>query len=331
MRTLFDQKQECRLCHQEKSCAELFAVNTPGKPRLFTGSVDESERRQLKNSYTCASLYVCGECAAKEGKKPTKLWILWAVTLLLPYVVIFLSVKTKWLGGSVGLAPFMCLELVSVVCAIMLTLKSGIRSVAGLTLLIMIAFTPLSLITLLILRKRINEREQIMTSLSSHVAGAIRKAEEAEGKERKERSAAREAEMLAGLKKAASFPTPVKADPRNTFYAFVVEGRGLGRLTPDMPIKVANDLKDGYAPAKSMRLEIVSPGQWSGRVETEESSGMFTSSAGISDQIPGIRRYLEKLGLPRDAIETGIAELKTHSLQRVNPIGGVFVFGVPIK
>ena len=341
MDTLFERMQECSICHREKSCAELIGVSTPGKPRLFTGPFSADDRRELPGSYTSAELYVCRECAAKEGKKPTRLWILWVVTLLLPCLVIFLSVKTKLLQGSAGLAPFMCFALVSVVCAIILTVKSGIRFVPGLTFLIMIAFTPLSLISLLILRKRINEREQVITSLSAHVPGALKKAEEAKEKERQERSRAREADMHAGQGKAAPFPAPVKAAPAeaaqakggpgNTFYAFVVEGRGFGRATSDMPVRMANDLKGDCASAAGMRLEIVSPGEWRGHVETEQHADMFTSSAGIKDQIPGIRRYLEKCGLPKNAIEAGITELKTHSLQRVNPIGGVFVFGVPIK
>ena len=336
MDTLFERKQECCLCHREENCAELLGVSTPGKPRLFTGPFSGADRHELTGSYTSAELYVCRECAAKEGKKPTRLWILWAVTLLLPYVVLFLSVKTKWLGRDGGLAPFMIFELVSVVCAIILTVKSGIRFVPGLTLLVMIAFTPLSLITLLILRKRINEREQVITSLSAHVPGTLKKAEEAKEKERQERSRVREAEMTAGQSKAAPLYAPVKAapdkgGPGNTFYAFVVEGRGFGRATPDMPVRMANDLKGDCASAAGMRLEIVSPGEWRGHVETEQHADMFTSSAGIKDQIPGISDYLKKRGLSRNAIDAGIAELQTHSLQRVNPFGGVFVFGVPIK
>lgn len=270
------------------------------------------------------------------------LWIFWALGLILTFGIVFMQASASAKGGSFsGAIRFIgILEMVYIVCGIMLLTKAGIQSSGLMVLYVILVFTPFGAIPLLILKKQIDQREQIRTALTPRVEDAFKRAvpePEAQDPDYERRVEMVRKELLRQVTENAepvSAPKaekPEKPDPGNTFYAFVVKGRGFGRPSPDMPQELAEALREDYPGGSGMRLAIVDDYQWNGKVEVNESAGMFTSSAGISGQIPGIRAYLERLGLSGEAIDAGVAELENIKLQRVNPFGGVFVFGVPIK
>ena len=353
METLYNRQGTCCICGQDKTCAGAFGFksNAAGAaPRAYPEPQKKGLKENLLRSGKTVDMAVCEECAAKEGKKPTLLWILWAAGLILTFGIVFTQVSANPQGSSSvgGAIRFIgILEMVYIVCGIILLTRAGIQSSGLMVLYVILVFTPFGAIPLLILKKQIDQRELVRTALTPRVEEAFKRAvpkPEAEDPDYERRVEMVRKELLRQVtgdtepvpvpkadKPQPKAAAPEKPDPGNTFYAFVVKGRGFGRPSPDMPQELAEALREDYPGGSGMRLAVVDDYQWNGKVEVNESAGMFTSSAGIGDQIPGIRAYLERLGLSGEAIDAGVAELETIKLQRVNPFGGVFVFGVPIK
>ena len=361
MKTLFDRQANCCFCHQDKSCSGAFvyqAKTAGAAPRLYPDPLDQRTRDSLSGTGQHADLFICEECAAKQGKKPVLLWVLWAVALIMTWTLFIPLTRAGSARIGATIMPLTILMYTYIICGIILVVKAGIPSVGLRILCIILAFSPFGALMLLLLMSRINKREQVRTALQPQMAQAL-KASVPTDPENEELVHAIENELKrqitgdlfsdSGTNAANTVPAapaqenisapadvpkapePEKRGPGNTFYVFIVEGRGFGRATDSMPRELAEQLQGDYPGSSGMRLQIVEDYQWSGKADTQESSGMFTSSAGIKDQIPGIRTYLKKLDLSDEVIDAGIAELESRKLQRVNPFGGVFAFGVPIE
>ena len=121
---------------------------------------------------------------------------------------------------------------------------------------------------------------------------------------------------------------PAARDTDGAFYIFVQEGQGFGSSSPDMLTEMIRNLKEDYPDSARMTEIIVRPHQWGTSVSSEGiSGGGFVTSLSIPDAENAMRRYLTDHGVSAEAADRGIAA----GLRRVNPFGGLFVFGVPIR
>jgi len=124
-----------------------------------------------------------------------------------------------------------------------------------------------------------------------------------------------------------------------TFYCFIAQGRGLGGglglsfggATGASVADRARSLMMRYPDSAGMRLVVVSASEWSGRAETSDNGGMFTSSFSVSDNAGAIKNYLARQGGLSSAAAQAAAEVaKALNLQSVNPGTGEFMVGVPV-
>ena len=126
--------------------------------------------------------------------------------------------------------------------------------------------------------------------------------------------------------------TAVNAAPgkSGTFYVFAAQGVAFGNPSGDMVQEKAETLANGYAPAKDMKLVIVRPDSWGGRVQSSSGGGVITSSINFADFKDAMRSWLRRNGVPDDAAEEGLRVSDSERLMLTNPFSGVTVIGVPV-
>lgn len=321
MKTIFRNRAACAVCHRETDCAGLAGAHINNCRLITPENIDRLPEHRRKDP----EYYICETCASEKGKKTGGTWALWAVSLLLTFGTLILIGKyartRDYESGIVILA--MIPMILMIVSAMKLVLKSRI---SGQFPLLMLAFTPLIAIPFLFLHRRINERIRVRTALAPFFSEEYQK-------RIKTTAQAASANSSSGAAAPATNPgqpasRPAARDTDGEFYIFVQEGQGFGSSSPDMLTEMIRNLKEDYPASAGMTEIIVRPYQWGASVSSEGiSGGGFVTSLSIPDAENAMRRYLTDHGVSAEAADRGIAA----GLRRVNPFGGLFVFGVPIR